>query len=64
MTPTSAIMELMTRRRTLHLWRSGPLPLANLLARIQAEHPGADIIDLRQRRRLSLPMAARQRRAA
>jgi len=61
---TPAIMALMTRRRTRRLPRLGPLPLVNLLDHIEAEHPGADVIELQRRRRLTLAPAARQRRAA
>jgi hypothetical protein len=64
MTATSTLNELAMRRRTRRLWRIGPLDLAILLARIEADHPGADVIDLRQRRRLHLAPAARQARAA
>jgi hypothetical protein len=35
-----------------------------LLARIEADHPGADVVDLRQRRELHLAPAARQARRA
>src|SRR4029450_8988880 len=63
-TATSTLNELAMRRRTRRLWRIGPLELANLLARIETDHPGADVVDLRQRRELHLAPAARQARRA
>jgi hypothetical protein len=62
MTATSTLNELTMRRRIRRQWRIGPFDLANLLARIEAERPGADIVDLRQRRR-RLHLAPATRRA-
>lgn len=62
--PTWAIVELRVRRRKQGLWRVGPTPMGVLLARILAERPGADVVDITKRHRLTLPAAARQSRAA